>query len=132
MEQRQIGSLTVSAVGLGCNNFGMRIDEAANQKRHRRCDRRRHQLLRHRRRVRRDQKRGVYGSIVLGARRDQIVLATKFGIKLDDDHPRRRDAGVPSFGGRRRAYAACRPITSTYINCTAPTTRHRSPTRSTR
>ncbi|HEX7167847.1 MAG TPA: aldo/keto reductase [Acidimicrobiales bacterium] len=28
MEQRQIGSLSVSLVGLGCNNFGMRVDEA--------------------------------------------------------------------------------------------------------
>src|SRR5512134_836579 len=28
MELRAIGSLRVSVVGLGCNNFGMRIDEA--------------------------------------------------------------------------------------------------------
>ena len=28
METRRIGSLEVSVVGLGCNNFGMRIDEA--------------------------------------------------------------------------------------------------------
>ena len=28
MEHRTIGSLTVSAIGLGCNNFGMRVDEA--------------------------------------------------------------------------------------------------------
>ena len=27
METRQIGSLAVSVVGLGCNNFGMRVDE---------------------------------------------------------------------------------------------------------
>ncbi|HVF32791.1 MAG TPA: aldo/keto reductase, partial [Acidimicrobiales bacterium] len=26
MESRSIGSLSVSLVGLGCNNFGMRID----------------------------------------------------------------------------------------------------------
>jgi len=26
MEQRHLGSLKVSAVGLGCNNFGMRIN----------------------------------------------------------------------------------------------------------
>lgn len=29
METRRIGELEVSVVGLGCNNFGMRIDEAA-------------------------------------------------------------------------------------------------------
>ena len=28
METRRIGSLTVSVVGLGCNNFGMAIDAA--------------------------------------------------------------------------------------------------------
>ena len=27
METRKIGSLAVSVVGLGCNNFGMRVDE---------------------------------------------------------------------------------------------------------
>ena len=30
MEQRRIGSLEVSVVGLGCNNFGWRIDEEAS------------------------------------------------------------------------------------------------------
>jgi aryl-alcohol dehydrogenase-like predicted oxidoreductase len=30
VETRRIGSLQVSAVGLGCNNFGMRIDEATS------------------------------------------------------------------------------------------------------
>jgi hypothetical protein len=29
MEKRRIGSLGVSLVGLGCNNFGWRIDAAA-------------------------------------------------------------------------------------------------------
>ena len=28
METRRIGSLTVSVVGLGCNNFGARLDAA--------------------------------------------------------------------------------------------------------
>ena len=31
METRQIGSLKVSVVGLGCNNFGGRIDSAASR-----------------------------------------------------------------------------------------------------
>ena len=31
MDTRRIGSLDVSAVGLGCNNFGWHIDEAASQ-----------------------------------------------------------------------------------------------------
>ena len=29
MEQRSLGSLRVSAVGLGCNNFGSRLDQDA-------------------------------------------------------------------------------------------------------
>lgn len=28
MEMRSIGSLSVSVIGVGCNNFGFRIDEA--------------------------------------------------------------------------------------------------------
>jgi aryl-alcohol dehydrogenase-like predicted oxidoreductase len=32
METRRIGSLEVSLVGLGCNNFGWRIDEAASRR----------------------------------------------------------------------------------------------------
>ena len=31
MERRRIGSLEVSAVGLGCNNFGWRIDKQATK-----------------------------------------------------------------------------------------------------
>ena len=30
MEKRRIGGLEVSLVGLGCNNFGMRLDEDAS------------------------------------------------------------------------------------------------------
>jgi len=32
MDHRSIGSLRVSLVGLGCNNFGMRIDAAATER----------------------------------------------------------------------------------------------------
>ena len=32
MELRSIGSLSVSLVGLGCNNFGGRIDAEASRK----------------------------------------------------------------------------------------------------
>lgn len=80
MEYRQLGDsgLTVSAVGLGCNNFGMRIDaEQTAAVVHRALD------------------EGVtffdtaemYGGgkseeflgAALGARRDEVVVATKFG-----------------------------------------------------
>jgi aryl-alcohol dehydrogenase-like predicted oxidoreductase len=95
MKMRRLGTsgLKVSEVGLGCNNFGMRIDQQATQ--------------------------GVvdaaldagitlfdtadiYGGTkseeflgkALGKRRQDIVLATKFGMRIGDD-PRR-------MGGSRR------------------------------
>lgn len=86
METRKIGSLDVSVVGLGCNNFGGRIDADATKNV-----------------VDAALDAGinffdtadVYGGTkseeflgrVLGARRDQVVLATKFGMPLDDEHP---------------------------------------------
>jgi aryl-alcohol dehydrogenase-like predicted oxidoreductase len=85
MDTRTIGSLTVSVVGLGCNNFGMRMDSQET-----------------------DAVVGaaldagitlfdtadIYGGTkseeylgrALGARRHEIVLATKFGAPYDD-HP---------------------------------------------
>jgi aryl-alcohol dehydrogenase-like predicted oxidoreductase len=85
MDTRTIGSLTVSVVGLGCNNFGMRMDSQET-----------------------DAVVGaaldagitlfdtadIYGSTkseeylgrALGARRHEIVLATKFGAPYDG-HP---------------------------------------------
>ena len=83
MEKRRIGSLSVSVVGLGCNNFGWRIDEesASNV-------------------VRAALDAGIdffdtadiYGGTkseeflgrALQGRRSQIVLATKFGMKVDE------------------------------------------------
>ena len=47
MEKRKIGSLEVTVVGIGCDNFGGRIDEARTDEV---CTppSTRHQLLRHR------------------------------------------------------------------------------------
>lgn len=88
MEFRSIGSLKVSVVGLGCNNFGRRIDEAATK------------LV-----VDAALAAGVnfldtadiYGGTkseeylgrVLKGRRDKVVLATKFGMEID---PQRKGA----------------------------------------
>jgi aryl-alcohol dehydrogenase-like predicted oxidoreductase len=83
VEKRRIGSLEVSVVGLGCNNFGWRIDAQATE--------------------------GVVEAALdaginffdtadmyaggkseeflgkaLGSRRSKIVLATKFGMKFDE------------------------------------------------
>jgi len=78
VQKRKIGSLEVSVVGVGCNNFGMRIDEARTK-----------EVL-----------EGALGSGVnfldtadtyangrseeligrfLGDRRSEVIIATKFG-----------------------------------------------------
>lgn len=86
METRRIGSLAVTVVGVGCNNFGGRIDEAATEKV-----------------VSAALDAGInffdtadiYGGTkseeflgrALGSRRKEALIATKFGIKLDDQRP---------------------------------------------
>jgi len=86
LDTRQIGSLRVSVIGLGCNNFGKRLDEAGT----------------------RDVVQAaldaginffdtadVYGDTrseellgrALAGRRSSVVIATKFGLKLDEQRP---------------------------------------------
>lgn len=85
MEQRSLGSLQVSAVGIGCNNFGARLDLAATTSV-----------------VNAALEAGInffdtadiYGATqsevllgqALGARRSEAVIASKFGMPIDDDH----------------------------------------------
>ena len=84
METRRIGSLDVSVAGLGCNNFGWRLDAAATKKV-----------------VDAALAAGInffdtadiygkgqseeYLGRALGSRRSGIVLATKFGMKMDEE-----------------------------------------------
>jgi aryl-alcohol dehydrogenase-like predicted oxidoreductase len=83
METRKIGSLEVSVIGLGCNNFGRRLDQAATR-----------QVI--------DaaldaginflDTADIYGlglseeyvGRALGSRRADVVLASKFGMKMDE------------------------------------------------
>src|SRR5215475_15187699 len=92
MEKRKIGSLQVSVVGLGCNNFGWRIDAAAT-----------------RRVVDAALDAGVnfldtadiYGTgqseeflgQALKGRWDRVVIATKFGSKMAEG----REGGKPDY-----------------------------------
>jgi aryl-alcohol dehydrogenase-like predicted oxidoreductase len=83
METRRIGSLTVSLVGLGCNNFGGRLDaDATARVVYAALDAGINFL----------DTADIYGATkseeflgkALAGRRDQVVLATKFGMKVDD------------------------------------------------
>lgn len=82
MERRRIGSLEVSAVGLGCNNFGRRIDEPASA-------RVVHAALEAG--INFFDTADIYGGTrseqflgrALAGRRDQAVIATKFGMAVD-------------------------------------------------
>ena len=83
MDTRHIGSLDVSVVGLGCNNFGWKLDETATAAVV-------HAAL--------DvgitffDTADIYGGTqsevflgrALGTRRDHVVIATKFGMAVDD------------------------------------------------
>lgn len=83
-ETRRIGSLAVSTVGLGCNNFGRSLDEQATA-----------------RVVNASLDAGInffdtadiyggggrseqYLGRALGSRRTEILIATKFGMRMDD------------------------------------------------
>jgi len=92
MDHRSIGTLRVSLVGLGCNNFGMRIDAAATE-----------------RVVNAALDAGInffdtadiYGATkseeflgrALKDRRDRAIVATKFGMAVDD----RRKGARPEY-----------------------------------
>src|SRR6266542_1784307 len=81
METRSIGPLKVSLVGLGCNNFGMRCDEAQSAAVvHAALDAG----------ITLFDTADIYGGTrseeflgrALGSRRDEVVVATKFGMPL--------------------------------------------------
>ena len=85
METRKIGGLDVSLVGLGCNNFGMRIDEAGTKAVVDACFDEGINFF---------DTADVYGGRgkseeflgkALGSRRDEVLIATKFGSPMSDD-----------------------------------------------
>ncbi|HET6675850.1 MAG TPA: aldo/keto reductase [Nitrospiraceae bacterium] len=83
METRRIGSLTVSVVGLGCNNFGKRLDEGSTAA---------VVLAALDAGITFFDTADIYGETkseeflgrALGRRRNDIVLATKFGMQVDE------------------------------------------------
>src|SRR6266542_1953780 len=92
MEMRKLGSLEVTLVGLGCNNFGMRIDEERSAAVvHAALDAG----------INLFDTADVYGGTrseqylgrALAGRRDDVVIATKFVAPIDDD-PSHAGAGA--------------------------------------
>jgi aryl-alcohol dehydrogenase-like predicted oxidoreductase len=101
VKQRKLGSsgLLISEVGLGCNNFGGRMDKESSRK-----------VIDHALELGITflDTADVYGGMgpsetilgeVLGKRRDAVVLATKFGFPMDE-------AGTLKGASRRYAYRA--------------------------
>jgi aryl-alcohol dehydrogenase-like predicted oxidoreductase len=86
METRRIGSLDVSVVGLGCNNFGWRVDEVSTARVVRAALDASINFF---------DTADIYGGTrseeylgrALGRRRAEVVIATKFGMEVD--HERR-------------------------------------------
>ena len=83
MESRPLGTLSVSLVGLGCNNFGMRIDQAQTQAV---VDAAREAG------ITLFDTADVYGGtkseeflgVALGSHRDEVIVATKFGAPVGE------------------------------------------------
>jgi aryl-alcohol dehydrogenase-like predicted oxidoreductase len=95
MHTRRIGSLDASLVGLGCNNFGGRIDESATKRVVDAAIDAGITLF---------DTADIYGGThseeflgrALSGRRDRALIATKFGVAIDDDRK----------GGASAAYIA--------------------------
>jgi aryl-alcohol dehydrogenase-like predicted oxidoreductase len=83
METRRIGSLEVSVIGLGCNNFGWRLDAAATAAVVDAALAAGINLLDTADTYGRTRSEEYLGRALQG-RRDQVVLATKFGMKVDE------------------------------------------------
>jgi aryl-alcohol dehydrogenase-like predicted oxidoreductase len=85
MDTRSLGSLQVTVVGIGCNNFGGRLDaERSTGVVHAALDAG----------INFFDTADIYGATqsevilgqALGARRSEVIVATKFGMPIDDDH----------------------------------------------
>jgi aryl-alcohol dehydrogenase-like predicted oxidoreductase len=88
MEMRRIGSLDVSLVGLGCNNFGMRLDEARSTAViHAALDAGINFLDTADVYGGKGASEEIIGKALAGGRRDEVVIATKFASPFDGDPP---------------------------------------------
>ena len=121
MRYRRLGDsgLAVSVVGIGCNNFGRKVDADGHASGRRRRARRRHHPVRHRRHLRRppggSEERARRGAAA--GRRDEVIVATKFG--MDMHGAQRRRTGAPAAAGAtsiRAVEASLRRLGTDYID----------------
>ena len=84
METRRIGSLDVSVVGLGCNNFGTRLDAAATARVVHAALDRGINLFDTADTYGRGESETFLGRALAG-RRGTALIATKFGMRMDDE-----------------------------------------------
>ncbi|MCB1217098.1 aldo/keto reductase [bacterium] len=92
METRRIGQLDVSVIGLGCNNFGGRLDAAQTNEVVSAALDSGINLL---------DTADIYGAtlseeylgLALRGRREQAIVATKFGMRVDDE----RQGAAPQY-----------------------------------
>ncbi|HXS98037.1 MAG TPA: aldo/keto reductase [Candidatus Limnocylindrales bacterium] len=110
MDFRNIGSLKVSAIGLGCNNFGWRVDARATAET---VD----AAIAHG--INFFDTADIYGGgqseeylgRALGARRKDVIVATKFGMKMDEA----RQGAHPDYV-KRAASDSLRRLGTEYID----------------
>ncbi len=110
MEKRRIGSLEVTIVGLGCNNFGRRVDAAGTAAVvHAALDAG----------INFFDTADVYGGTkseeflgeVLDGRRSEVIIATKFGSRVDDQ----RQGAEPGYV-RQAVEDSLRRLKTDYID----------------
>ena len=110
MDTRSLGSLHVTVVGVGCNNFGGRLDaERSTAVVHAALDAG----------INFFDTADIYGSTqsevilgaALGARRGEVIVATKFGMPVDDDH----HGAAPEYV-REACNASLRRLGTDYID----------------
>ncbi|HUO48673.1 MAG TPA: aldo/keto reductase, partial [Acidimicrobiales bacterium] len=110
MRTRTIGTLTVSEVGIGCNNFGARLDEAGTKAVVDAAVDAGITLF---------DTADIYGGTqsevllgrALGARRADVVVATKFGMPVDDE----RKGAAPDYV-RRALEDSLRRLGTEYVD----------------
>jgi aryl-alcohol dehydrogenase-like predicted oxidoreductase len=110
MDYRNIGSLKVTRIGLGCNNFGWRTDETASTVVVEAALDRGINFFDTADIYDSGKSEGFLGR-ALGSHRKGVIIATKFGMKMDD----RRQGAKPDYV-KRAAADSLRRLGTDYID----------------